>query len=184
MKKAKLLLVPFLIIMGLHAKPTDTITEDSNIKTGTTIGHYSKPGAPIDMTYQTSSVDNNETSDINITLTTSAQTGTMNVTLNFEKSLTQVSNVDENLTFQITQGQKEYPINLQVSSLEDGLYYIRLLTKIDKGSGSQLRAFAVPVYIGENPQPKTRSSTIMKAMNGENISVSKAVETITILEEK
>lgn len=184
MKKTKLLLTPFLILMGLHAVPSDVTTEASNVKTGTTIGHYAKPGAPIDMTYHTRTVKNNETSDINITLTTTAQTGTMRVMLTFDDKLTQVSNVEQNLTFEITPEQKEYPINLQASSSEDGLYYIRLLTKIDKGAASQLRSFAVPVYVGENPQPKTRSSKIMKAMSGENISVSKAVETIKVLEEQ
>lgn len=186
MKKTKLLLAPLLVIMGLQAEPTKTTDtlEESKIKTGTTIGHYAKPGAPIDMTYRSSTVDRNETSDINITLTTTAQTGTMNVMLTFDENLTQVNDVEQNLTFEITPEQKNYPINLQASSLEDGLYYIRLLTKIDKGTGSQLRAFAVPVYIGENPQPQTKSTKIMKAMSGENISVSKAVETITVLEEK
>lgn len=179
MKKATLLLAPLLIIMGLHAKPSDIITENDHIKTGTTIGHYAKPGAPIDMSYRSSPVKSNETSEINITLTTSAQTGIMHVQLSFDENLTQVSSVDENLDFQITPQQATYPINLQVSSLEDGLYYIRLLTQVDQGSAAQLRAFAVPVYIGENPQPKTRSNKIMKAMSGENISVSKAIETIS-----
>jgi len=183
MKKTKLLLTPFLILMGLHAAPSDATTKASNIKTGTTIGHDLKPGAPIDLTYHTSAVDNNETSDINITLTTSVQTGTMKVMLTFDKQLTQISNVEQNLSFEITPKQREYSIHLQASAVEDGLYYIRLLTKIDKGAGSQLRAFAVPVYIGKNPQPKTRSNKIMKAMSGENISVSKAVETIKVLKE-
>lgn len=181
MKKTKLLLTPFLILMGLQATPSSDVTKEaSHIKTGTTIGHDAKPGAPIDMTYHSLAVDNNATSDINITLTTTAQTGTMSVMLTFDENLTQISNVEQNLSFEITPNQKEYPINLQATAVKDGLYYIRLLTKIDKGVGSQLRAFAVPVYIGNPVQ--TKSTKIMKSMNGENISVSKAIETIKVLE--
>ncbi len=184
MKKTKLLLAPLLIVMGLNAKPTETTeVEASNVKTGTTIGHYQKPGAPIDMTYKSVTVNAGETSDINITLTTTVQTGTMSVTITLDDELNQENSVEQNLTFNITPEQKAYPIDMQVSSVKDGLYYIRLLTKIDKGQGSKLRAFAVPVYVGANPQPKSKGLNIMKAASGENLSVSKAVETIEVIKD-
>lgn len=66
---------------------------------------------------------------------------------------------------------------MQVSAKEDGLYYIRLLTKIDKGVDSKLRAFAVPVQVGERKKAK---HVMMKSHSGENISISKAVETIRV----
>ncbi len=183
MKKTKLLLAPLLIIMGLNAKPSeDTKVENSNIKTGTTIGHYQKPGAPIDMTYNSTKVNAGEVSDINITLTTTANSGTMNVNLTFDEAIKNESNTEENLTFEITPEQRNFTINIQASSEIDGLHYIRLLTKVDRGTASKLRAFAVPVYIGE-PKPKAKSVNIMKAMSGENISVSKAVETIEVIDE-
>ena len=182
MKKTKLLLAPLLIVMGLQAKPTEeTKVENSNIKSGTTLGHYQKPGAPIDMSYDSTKVNAGEVSDINITLTTSAISGTMQVSLTFDEAIKNVNNTEENLTFEITPEQRSFPINIQASSDIDGLHYIRLLTKVDKGTASKLRAFAVPVYIGE-PKPKAKSANIMKAMSGENISVSKAVETIEIIE--
>ena len=190
MKKTKLLLAPLLIVMGLHAKPTEstevqeTTMKETNLKTGTTIGHYQKPGAPIDMSYTSSPVNANETSDINITLSTTVQSGSMSVSISFDKDLTQVSSVEENLTFEITPDKRTHTIQLQASSPMDGLHYIRLLTKIDKAESSKLRAFAVPVYIGANPQPKSKSANIMKAVGGENLSISKAVETIEVLDEK
>jgi len=189
MKKTKLLLAPLLIVMGLNAKPTETTEvkstsmEESNVKTGTTIGHYQKPGAPIDMTYKSITVNANETSDINITLTTTVQTGTMSVTITVDDELKQEESIEKEITFEISPEQKAYPINLQVSSEKDGLYYIRLLTKIDKAQSSKLRAFAVPVYVGANPQPKSKGLNIMKATSGENLSVSKAVETIEVIKE-
>jgi len=182
MKKTKLLLAPLLMVMGLQAKPTEeTKVENSNIKSGTTIGHYQKPGAPIDMSYDSTKVNAGEVSDINITLTTSATSGTMHVSIAFDEAIKNENNTEENLTFEITPEQRSFPINLQASSSEDGLHYIRLLTKVDKGTASKLRAFAVPMYVGE-PKPKAKSANIMKAMSGENISVSKAVETIEVIE--
>jgi len=185
MKKTKLLITPLLLIMGLHAKPAEvTIETPSNIKTGTTIGHYAKPGAPIDMTYSSTTVKIDEASDINITLTSNVNYGTMKVELTFDDKLVQVSDIAKNLTFQITPKQKTYTISLKAKSLEEGLFYIRLLTKIDKGAGSQLRSFAVPVYIGDNPKPRTKSTQIRKVTGGENISISKAIETIEVVDEK
>lgn len=174
MKLTTLVLTPLLILIGLNAEPI----------TGTTLGHYSKPGAPIDMSYLSNRVNKNEMSDINITLTTTVRTGNMNVLLNFEDELKQESNVPKEINFEITPNKKKYFINLKVSSSKDGLYYIRLLTKIDKGTGSKMRAFAVPVFIGEEPKRKSSSTIIMKASGGENISISKAVETIQVLKEK
>jgi len=182
MKKTKLLLAPLLILVGLHAKPVDAVVETpSNVKTGTTIGHYAKPGAPIDMTYTSTTVKTDETSDINITLTSNVNYGTMNVELTFDDKLVQVSKIAKSLTFQVTPKQRTYTISLKAKSVEEGLFYIRLLTKIDKGAGSQLRSFAVPVYIGDNPKPRTKSTQVQKRTGGENLSISKAVETIEVV---
>ena len=184
MKKTKLLLAPLLMVMGLHAKPADiNNSKISNIKTGTTIGHYAKPGAPIDMTYHSKTVDTDEISDINITLSTNVRFATMDVEVTLDKELTQVTSIAKNLTYQVTPQQQTFNINLQTQSSEEGLFYIRLLTKIDKGAGLQMRSFAIPVYVGENPQLKTKSSQIQKVMGGENLSISKAIETIEVLDE-
>jgi hypothetical protein len=176
MKLKTLIVTPLLILVGLHAEAMK----------GTTIGHYSKPGAPIDMTYLTNSTDDNESNkiyDVNITLTSTVRYGTMKVKLAFDDKLTPLSAIDEELTFEINPEQKKYPINLQVSAKEDGLYYIRLLTKIDKGVGSKLRAFAVPVQVGER-KILNKDSLMMKSHSGENISISKAIETISVVKEK
>ena len=185
MKRTKLLLAPLLIVMGLHAKPaeSESTTPPSNIKTGTTLGHYAKPGAPIDMTYSSKAVEAEEVTDINITLTTNVRFATMNVELSWDKELTKISKIAEKLTYQVTPEYQTFHINLRAKSTEEGLFYIRLLTKIDKGTSSQMRSFAVPVYVGENPHPKNQTSQIQKVMGGENISISKAVETIEVLEE-
>jgi hypothetical protein len=177
MKTTTLLLTPLVIMAGLATQ--SMATEESNITTGSTLGYYSKPGAAIDMTFTSTNVQSNETSDVNITLITTAPSGTIQVGLSFDENLTQISSVEENLSFQISPQQKEYPINLQVASQKDGLYYIRLLTQVN----GKMRSFAIPITVGK-PVAKTKSKNIMKAMNGENISVSKAIETITVLDEE
>jgi hypothetical protein len=196
MKKITLIVAPLLIVVGLQAnsKKIDKETlskmniqhqEENNIIKGDTFHSYSKPGAPIDMEFNSTRVDVNETSDINITLSTTVNSGTLNLNLNIDNNLTLINNVDENQSFEITSSNKKFPLNLQVKSENEGLFYIRLLTKIDKGYGPKLRSFAIPVYVGKRPTSLTKSiSSQMKALsNGENISVSKAVETIKVIKE-
>ena len=193
MKKTILILVPLLIV-GLYASskkinPEETTEvksiSDKSIVEGTTLGKYSKPGAPIDMSYRTTRVDINESADVNITLTTTAQSGKVLVSMNIDNNLTLVNSVDTNQSFDIAPDSKSFNINMKVRSKHEGLYYIRLLTKVETGLHPKLRSFAVPVMIGENPRPKTRAGvTFLKAKSGENISVSKAVETIEVIKEK
>ena len=193
MKKTILILVPLLVV-GLYANskkinPEESITVKSigekTIIEGTTVGKYSKPGAPIDMTYKTTKVDTNETADVNITLTTTAQNGTVSISMNFDDNLTLVNDVDSNQSFEIAPDAKSFNIDMKVRSEYDGLYYIRLLCKVDKGQHPKLRSFAIPVMVGENPKPKTKAGiSFLKAKSGENISVSKAVETIEVIKEK
>ena len=189
MKKAILLLAPLLIVVGLSAnsKKIDPKEETTIVKSvsgniileGTTIGKYAKPGAPIDMSYKTTKVDTKETADVNITLSTTATNGHLMVELSYDDKLTMENDVDQNQSFDVTKEAQTFFINTKVSSSENGLYYIRLLTKIDKGYGLKLRSFAVPVYIGDDPKPKLKGNIkLLKASGGENISVSRAVETI------
>ncbi|CAA6807520.1 MAG: Unknown protein [uncultured Sulfurovum sp.] len=177
MKKLTLLLTPFIFILGLNAQ---------EINQGSTFHQYSKPGAPIDMRYTTQKVDLNETSDVNISLSTTVTKGSVSVLITLDENLKSLKSFDNNLSFEIKPGVQDFLIDLQVKSEKQGLYYIRLLTKVHKEYGSKLRSFAVPVYIGQESAIKSKSiSSSMKALgSGENISVSKAIETIQILKEK
>jgi hypothetical protein len=56
------------------------------------------------------------------------------------------------------------------------------LIKIEDGKSTKMRAMAVPVYVGDGKLKKKSNRVIMKAMSGENISVSKAEETIKVIE--
>jgi len=171
----KLLMVSLLIIGGV------TMAKNDKIAKGTTIGHYQKPGAPVDITYSSTKVGLNEVADINISLTTSVKSGEMEVKIDVDKNLELIGEQYSSIYFNLSPNQKSYDINMRVKSSKDGLYYIRLLTKIDSISGAKMRALAVPVYIGKAQLKKKNKLTIMKAIGGENISVSKAQETIEII---
>ncbi len=162
-----ILLTPLMALTAKVEKPT--------LVKGTSVGKYLKPGAPVNIKYETQHVSTGDISDIHIVLISNSTMGTMKVTIKVDKGLEEVSSVEKHLSFDLSEKKKEYPIDLQVSADEDGLYYIKLLISI-KGKG--MRAFAVPVYVGDVVL-KTKKTAVEKTENGENISVSAAQETIT-----
>ena len=176
MKKITLILIPLLSSFNLYAK---------DISSNSTFHQYAKPGAPIEMSYTSEKVDINEISDVNITLSTGITKGTLSASINLDKDLRSLNAFDKELSYEIKPNEQDFLINLKVKASSPGLYYIRLLTKVDKGYGIKLRAFAVPVYIGEKAKIIKKSlNSQMKALgSGENISVSKAVETIEVIKE-
>jgi len=176
MRTITLIISLLLLTLNIHAK---------ELSSNSTMNHYAKPGAPIDMSYTSQKVDVNETSDVNITLTTSIKQGSISTSMSLDENLSLLKAVDTNNTFSVTPEEQTFIINLQVKAEQEGLYYIKLLTKVDKGYGVQLRSFAVPIYVGKNAGiKKHHNNEQMKLMGaGENISVAKAVETIQVVNE-
>jgi len=176
MRTITLIISSLLLTLNIHAK---------ELSSNSTMHHYAKPGAPIDMSYTSQKVDVNETSDVNITLTTSIKNGTISTIMNLDENLISLKVIDNNSTFSVTPEQQIFLINLQVKAKTEGLYYIKLLTKVDKGYGAKLRSFAVPIYVGKNAGiKKHHNNTQMKLLGaGENISVSKAIETVEVVNE-
>jgi hypothetical protein len=177
-QKAKILIASLLVI----SMSGIIMAQDNNkTVTGTTIGHYQKPGAPVNITYSSTRVNVNEVSDVNISLTTSAKSGEMIVDLSFDEDLEQVGVEYSSITFPLSEKQDRYNIHLKVKGKKDGLYYIRLIVKIKDNNGVKMRALAVPIYVGDGQLRRKTNQTIMKALEGENLSISKAKETIEIL---
>jgi hypothetical protein len=179
MKKTNLIL-SCLLMTSLAGEIA--VAKDNKITEGTTIGHYQKPGAPIDITYKATKVGLNEVSDINITLTTAINSGDMIVEINFDEKLKNEGEVYDSMRIPLSISTNDYKLNLKASSAEDGLYYIRLLVKMEGKADRRMRAMAVPVYIGNGKLKNKSNRVIMKAVGGENISVSKAEETIEVIE--
>lgn len=150
---------------------TETLTYQET--KGSTVGKYAKPGAPVDITYTSQNVSAGAVSEVNIVLSTAAKNGTMKVKLNSDKGLSFAKEYSQTLQYDLNEKQHEYPLQLLMSADSDGVYYIKLLVNIE---GEGTRAFAVPVYIGEGRVKKTKGKAVSKSALGENISVSKAVE--------
>ncbi len=141
---------------------------------GTSIGQYAKPGAPVEITYTSERVDPGERSHIHITLSSHVSTGTMQVKLKMSKNLNDLTDVNKQQAFTMKKNTNAYPIDLDVSADDDGLYYVKLIVSL-KG---RTRAFSVPVYVG-NGQLKSKKSALQKSATGRRITVSHgALETI------
>ncbi len=180
----KKLILNAIIMVGLTgnilADSNSTVDNNRTVK-GTTIGKYQKPGAPIDITYRSTRVKLNEPSDINISFSTPLKSGEMDVDINIDKDLKVIGEAYNKITYSLSPNQKEYNLNLRVSSSKNGLYYIRLLTKVNGVNGIKTRAFAVPVYIGNGKLQKKSHQLVMKALGGENLSISKAEESVEVI---
>lgn len=148
--------------------------------------YYSKPGASINIRYAEIRTDVNETADVNITLTTSIKAGTVYVDTVLDENLETSSKLDTNASFEIEPNQQDFILNFQVKAKKEGLFYVRLLTKVDTQTSKKLRAFAVPIFVGEEKKPVVKSLNSAFKATGitENISVSKAKETIKVIESK
>ena len=134
-----------------------------------------KPGAPVQISYESLQIDVGVVGKVDIVLTTQVSKGTMKVVVKTDKGLDALTGLEKPLFFELGKNDtKEYPLHVEVSSSEDGLYYVKLIVSI-KGQG--MIAFAVPVYVGEGVS-KAEKKPVTKTSSGEAISVSAAQESI------
>ncbi len=173
MKITQLLLVSSLFL-GTSAMALSAKVEKPVLVKGTSVGEYAKPGAPVEISYTSEHVSVGDVSKVDINLTSSVKTGTMKVKVKVDKDLNEITTAEKHLSFDLGEGEKEYPLHLEVSADEDGLYYVRVMVNI-KGKG--MRSFAVPVYVGKGTLRKNKAN-IEKTKSGENITVFSAEETI------
>lgn len=118
---------------------------------------YMKPGLAVNLTYTSEHVDVGEVSDVNISITTQLSEGVLKVNL---KSLEEgIMDVEEkNLEFKLSKGENVFPINLQLSSENEGKYYLTVFISLEGQGG---RVFEVPVKIG----------TISKKISTKNVEI-------------
>lgn len=170
----KIALVSAIVIAGL----TTNMAWAEEVKTITTKGKYRKPGAPIDMTHTEARVAIGEVAQIDVTFSTSLQSGNIEIEVTLDEGLESVEQLSSVTSFQLSTYKKDYAMKFNVSAKKDGLYYIRLLSKAGEGEAIRMRSFAIPVYVGEGQLKKKGKQHIMKVIGGENLSVSQAQETI------
>lgn len=168
----KIILALLFVVIQAIAVDSNS-SETSRLINGTSMGKYLKPGLAIEIAYTSTRVVLGESSDVNITLSTSAiESGTLKVQMTADKALNGLSGA--NLEFSISEDEKSFPIQLQLSSGIDGIHYVNVFAEVE---GRGTRAFAVPVYVGDT-QNKTFNKMIQKTEQGDNISVSSAQEEI------
>lgn len=170
----KILLIALLwVIQAVAVDTNSTNTEESRLVNGTSVGHYLKPGLAVEIVYSSQHVAVGEKSDLNITLSTLAiESGTLKVTMKSDKGLTGLN--DSNKEFEITEEEKTFSINLALTAGSNGIYYVNLFAEVE---GRGMRAFAVPVYVGDTKNTLFKK-TLNKTDKGDNISVSSASEEI------
>lgn len=169
------ILVTSSLLLGTSAMALSAKVEKPVLVQGSSVAEYAKPGAPVEIRYTSEHVNVGDVSKVDILLTTNVKSGTMKVKVKVDKDLNEITNIDKHLSYDLDKGTKEYPVHLEVSADEDGLYYVRVMVTI-KGKG--MRAFAVPVYVGTGTLKKNKAK-LEKTKNGENITVFSAEETIT-----
>ncbi len=145
----------------------------NEVMSGTTIGKYMKPGLAVELAYISEKVAVGEMSDVNITVSTSSiKNGILHISISPDKKLQGFRK--KRFSFTIDKEHNSFPINLKLSSNSNGIHYINIFAKI-KGMG--MRAFAVPVYVG-NGKNNFQSKVVRKTKQGTNITISPAQESI------
>jgi len=132
-----------------------------------------KPGLAVDVKYKSEHVDVGMSADVNITISTKLNKGILKVNLRALKENT-INVKQKDLEFTLTQGENSFPINLQLSSEDNGIHYINLTMSVE-GQGS--RVVTVPVNVG-TVSKKLDNKKIERTSTGTSISVSSAQEEI------
>lgn len=178
MKTFKTILVGTLLTSVMSFANTAKVNEPTKkiyqVLQGDSVDSDKKSGLAIDLKYKSQHVDVGESSDVNITLTTGLKEGTLNVKLRaLDNQLEGIGK--EDITFNLLNSKSNsFPINLEVSSEEEGIHYINVDLSVE---GQGARVFAVPVYIGTVAN-KIENKAIEKTEEGAAISISNAEEEI------
>jgi len=171
----KQILFPFLLLSLTLYSMTNKVKNPSNpLVKGSSIGHYAKSGALVDITYTTTPIEKDEVSEVNIILTSNEKRGKMSVTLTLDKNLEEIGSILKEYDFLMDASHQEYHLNFSLLGKKEGLFYVRLFVELN----SKMRAFAVPIYVGDFNQLKSTQKSLRKGNNGMNISVSHAIETV------
>lgn len=178
MKTLKIVLLSSLLAMSANAMTAKVNEEGSktvyNVLKSEDKGHCVKPGLAVDLNYTSEHVDVGDASNVNIVIETGFTEGVLKVNI---KSLEAkgLEFEEQNLEFQLSKDKEnKFPLNLALSSTENGLYYLTLFISMEGKGG---RVFEVPVKFGETVK-SLKKDPIQKTESGVAITVSNAEEEI------
>jgi hypothetical protein len=177
MKILKILLTSTLLVtipaMAMTSKIKEGTKTVYTVLEGDSKDRYSKPGLAVNLSYKSEHVGVGEASDVNITITTALSEGTLKVKLkaleNDEWDLE-----EKNLEFKLSKTENSFPINLQLSSENEGQYYLSVFVSLEGEGG---RVFEVPVNIG-NIKEKLSTKAVEITDKGTAVTSSAAEEEI------
>jgi len=177
MKTLKIIVASTLLMsvsaMALTSKVKEGNKKVYTVLEGTTVNQVSKSGLPVELSYKTQHVDIGENSNVNVTITTGLSKGIMKVNIRpLDSDLDGFK--EQNLQFNLAQGEKSFPINFEVSSLVEGIHYLNFTISVE-GEGS--RVLAIPVNVGTISK-KMDNKAVETNNKGVAISISSAQEEI------
>ncbi|WP_456433854.1 hypothetical protein [Nitratifractor sp.] len=166
-----------LMIAGVFALTSATLHLQAGTMAhwikGSTVKHYQKPGAPVDITYQTEAVDPGEVSHIDITLHSSVHNGSMHVKIVPDDQLSPVGKFTSKVEIPLD-GSGRYPIRFALTSNVEGTHHVRVF--IDMGKRG-FRAYSIPVRFGKGGV-KLKKMPLHKTSDGKKVIIFHAKETI------
>jgi len=145
-----ILLIGTLPIQAMTAKTTQT----PQTFEGTTKGKYSKPGAPVDLSYKTTYSQPGEESEATLIFTTDHQNEVMHLQFHTNKGLTLLDPLPPQKI--LLDGSRSYPVTIRYIASKEGKAFIRVRVTMER---SGMRSFAVPLYIGEASLEKPHPTT-------------------------
>ncbi len=176
MKTLRIIVASSMLLSVSSIAMTSKVKDDNktvySVLEGTTVDQVAKPGLAIDLSYKSQHVEVGETSNVNVVLTTGLSKGTLKV--NIKALDDSLLNEEKNLEFDLSKGEKSFPIALQVSSAEDGIHYLNFTLSVE-GEGS--RVVAVPVNVG-TISTKVDNKVVTTTDKGVTVSVAAAEEEI------
>ncbi|MEE9303235.1 MAG: hypothetical protein V3U84_05565 [Thiotrichaceae bacterium] len=130
---------------------------------GDTKNQYSKPGAPVQLSYTSTKVQAGEESQIDLIFSTQTfdemnKEGAISINVTVDNGLT-ISNLSSVFDIQLEPNTTDYPISFSASADSSGLYYVNIFASMLVGANNMNRAFAIPVQVGSDIVLKNRQST-------------------------
>ena len=177
MKTLKIIVASTLLMslpaMAMTSKVKEPSKKIYEVIEGTTVNQVSKSGLAVDLAYKTQHVDVGEPSDVNVTLTTGLSKGIMKVNIRpLDKEIDGLE--EKNLEFDLSSGEKSFPIEFEVSFTSEGIHYINFTMSVE---GEGAKVLAVPVNVGVISN-KINAKAVETTSKGVAISISSAEEEI------
>ena len=147
-------------VSGDAATPASTDAGSNTVLTGSSKEHYKKPGAPVDLTYQSDKVIAGQASNISATFhLDGANIDSAKVDVVVDSGLVTTGLAGDSFFLDLKPDVFDYPLAFSAYSNEVGLRYVNMIVTITQRGETQSRAFSIPVQAGSATDIKMRKAT-------------------------